>query len=128
MWIEKQWSLHQLWKASRFSHHTFPHNNASILYVIKSSSMHPWLFSRDSHHIIKLMTVCVFIAFYYKLLNPGDEHVIKSETHSNGWKETVTQSQYTEAIKSKSQNIRYFLISVYVDTHSGKQHFLRINK
>lgn len=28
--------------------------------------------------------VCVFIAFYYKLLNSRDEHVIKCETHRGG--------------------------------------------
>lgn len=74
------------------------------------------------------MTVCVFIAFYYKLLNLWAEHVIKSETHSNGWKETtVTQSQYAEAIKNKRQKIMYFL-TFNVTTHSATQRFLSINK
>lgn len=95
-----------------------------VFFVIKSSSKkHPWLFFWESHHIIELMTVCVFFAFYCKWLNTWDEHVIKSETHSNSWK--LSLYQYTEAIESK---IWYFLTCSNVNTHSASQQFVSIKK
>lgn len=71
-----------------FSHHIFPDNNTSIVLFIKSSSnQRHCLFSQDTIHSAKKPTaVCLFAAFYCRLLNLWGKYVIKSRNHSLGWK------------------------------------------
>lgn len=67
-----------------FSHHIFPDNNTSIVLFIKSSSnQRHCLFSQDTIHSVKKPTaVCLFVAFYCKLLNLWRKCHLISESQS----------------------------------------------